>query len=126
SKFGIFLILITQRPYKIDQDALSQCNSQFILRITNPEDQNAISASSEKLSSNLLQDLPGLNRGEAVIVGNLTRAPVMVKIRRRNTREGGSDIDVIGRLHEARDEAQEESEDTGERAREELRQLRGE
>ncbi len=123
-KFGVFLALITQRPYKIDQDALSQCNSQIILRITNSEDQNAIRSSSEKLSESLLNDLPGLNPGEAIIVGNLTRAPVMVKIRRRVTREGGADIDVVTSLRAAKEVVEQGEEEQAEQAREELEELR--
>ncbi|MEM2294191.1 MAG: ATP-binding protein [Nitrososphaerota archaeon] len=100
-KFGIFLILITQRPSKVHSDALSQCNSQIIMRITNPEDQRAVSTSSERMSRDLLEDLPGLNIGEAVIVGEMTRAPVMVKVKKRKTQEGGADIDIVGKLREA-------------------------
>ena len=100
-KFGVFLVLITQRPSKIHSDALSQCNSQIIMRITNPEDQRAVSISSERMSRDLLEDLPGLNVGAAVIVGEMTRAPVMVKVKKRRTQEGGSDIDIIGKLKEA-------------------------
>jgi len=109
-KFGIFLVLITQRPYKIDQDALSQCNSQIIMRMTNPTDQNAIKTSSERISENLLNDLPGLNIGEAVVVGEITRAPVMIKVRERITEEGGADIDIITKLKEASEEAEHEKE----------------
>ncbi|MCX8170622.1 MAG: ATP-binding protein [Candidatus Bathyarchaeota archaeon] len=100
-KFGVFLILITQRPSKIHSDALSQCNSQIIMRITNPEDQKAVSASSERMSHDLLEDLPGLNVGEAIVVGEITKAPVMVKVKKRRTREGGADIDIVGKLKEA-------------------------
>jgi DNA helicase HerA-like ATPase len=100
-KFGVFLILITQRPSKIHSDALSQCNSQIIMRITNPEDQRAVSVSSERMSRDLLDDLPGLNIGEAVIVGEMTKAPVMVRVKRRRTQEGGADIDIVGKLKEA-------------------------
>ena len=45
------------------------------MRMTNPEDQQAIAKSSERLGQTLLEDLPGLNTGEAVIVGEMTRAP---------------------------------------------------
>ena len=48
-KFGVFLVVITQRPSKIHPDALSQCNSQIVMRITNPDDQQAIAKSSERL-----------------------------------------------------------------------------
>jgi DNA helicase HerA-like ATPase len=103
-KFGVFLILVTQRPSKIDADALSQCNSQIILRITNPADQKAVAEASERLGAELMKDLPGLNVGEAVIVGELTRVPVIVKVRHRRTREGGADIDLVEELRKARSE----------------------
>ncbi|MBS7623427.1 ATP-binding protein [Candidatus Bathyarchaeota archaeon] len=101
-KFGIFLILITQRPSKIASDSLSQCNSQIIMRLTNPDDQNAVAKSSERMSADLLGNLPGLNPGEAIVVGEVTTVPVMIKVRERLTREGGSDIDLAKKLEEAR------------------------
>jgi DNA helicase HerA-like ATPase len=104
-KFGIFLVLITQRPYRVHQDTLSQCGSQIIMRLTNPEDQNAVRRASESISEDLLSDLPGLNVGEAVVLGPLTRVPVMVRVGRRESQEGGSDIDVVERLAAARAEA---------------------
>ncbi|UNQ73934.1 ATP-binding protein [Infirmifilum sp. NZ] len=103
-KFGVFLILVTQRPSKIDADTLSQCNSQIILRITNPLDQRAVAESSERLGEELMRDLPGLNVGEAVIVGELTRIPVIVKVRERMTREGGADIDLVEELRKTRED----------------------
>jgi len=103
-KFGVFLTLVTQRPSKIDQDALSQCNSQIILRMTNPNDQKAVQNASEQLGESLMQDLPGLNVGEAIIVGKLTRVPVMVRVRERKSREGGADIDLVEILKTAREE----------------------
>ena len=101
-KFGIFLLLISQRPVKVHPDSLSQCNSQIVLKITNPKDQNAIRESSERLSEDLIADLPGLNVGEAIIVGDITRTPVMIRVRPRKTKEGGADIDVVSRLRQAR------------------------
>ncbi|MGB9134713.1 MAG: ATP-binding protein [Candidatus Bathyarchaeia archaeon] len=121
-KFGVFLVVITQRPSKIHPDALSQCNSQIIMRITNPQDQNAIAMSSERLGENLLNDLPGLNTGEAVIVGEMTRAPVMARIGKRRTREGGSDIDIMGKMKDAVKKAKEETVDNeSQRLREDIK-----
>jgi len=104
-KFGIFLVLISQRPFKVNSDSLSQCNSQIIMKITNPKDQSAVQDASERLSHDLMQDLPGLNVGEGIIVGEMTRVPVMVRVRRRRTREGGADIDILAKLKEARQHA---------------------
>lgn len=101
-KFGVFLILITQRPGKIDDDVLSQCNSQIIMRITNPLDMSAVRNSSEALSEDLFNDLPGLNQGEAIVIGELTKAPVMVDVSGRKGAEGGSDVDIIEALKKGR------------------------
>jgi uncharacterized protein len=103
-KFGLFMVLITQRPYKVHGDTLSQCNSQIIMRLTNPQDQQAIRLSSESISEGLLADLPGLNIGEAVVLGPLVRVPVMIKVGHRESQEGGNDIDVVAALERARSE----------------------
>ncbi|MCJ7635340.1 ATP-binding protein [Candidatus Bathyarchaeota archaeon] len=125
-KFGVFLTLITQRPCKIHSDTLSQCNSQVIMRISNAQDQNAVANSSERLSQTLLEDLPGLNKGEAIIVGEMTRAPIMMKVRKRSTKEGGSDIDIMAKLRNAVKEAGEDTaENQTRQLREELKDLMG-
>ena len=117
-KFGLFLVLITQRPHKVHGDTLSQCNSQIIMRLTNPQDQNAIQQSSESVSEGLLADLPGLNVGEAVVLGPLVRVPVQIKIGERLSKEGGNDIDVVAKLAKARSESRHRaSRDTGQRSR---------
>ena len=105
-KFRVYLILITQRPSRISEETLSQCGSQVIMQLTNPHDQDAVARAAEALSRGLLADLPGLNRGEAVILGQLTRVPVMVKVGGRLSAEGGSDVDLVEELERAREEAE--------------------
>jgi DNA helicase HerA-like ATPase len=102
-KFRIFLLVVTQRPKKISENVLSQCNSQIIMRLTNPEDMSAVRTSSERLSEDLFNDLPGLNKGEAIIVGELTKVPAMVKVSGRASGEGGSDVNVYEELKRARE-----------------------
>jgi DNA helicase HerA-like ATPase len=101
-KFRVFLTLITQRPSKINPDTLSQCGSQNIMQLTNPDDQRAVQKASEAISAELLDDLPGLNKGEAVVLGQLTRIPVMVHISGRLSAEGGSDVDIVDELKRAK------------------------
>jgi len=69
SKFGLFLILISQRPRNIDPDILSNIGNYAVLRINNPGDQQMIEDASESFSHRLVRDLPSLNQGEAVLVG---------------------------------------------------------
>ena len=94
-KFGTYLIVITQRPSKIDQDVLSQCNSQIILRIVNPKDLDAVVKSSEVLSDEILKLIPQLNVGEAVILGPITTIPIIVQLRDRVLDYGGGDLDIL-------------------------------
>ncbi len=74
------------------------------MRVTNPIDQNAILQSSENITESLMEDLPSLDTGEAIIVGEIVKMPVIIKVRDRETKPGGSDIDIISLLKEARDE----------------------
>jgi DNA helicase HerA-like ATPase len=109
-KFGVFLTIISQRPRSVDQDVLSMCQSFITLRIVNPEDQNIIRRSAEKMSEDLLENLPGLNVGEAVVVGDLVKIPVIMKFSGRRSDEGGRDIDVERELEEAVNEIRREIE----------------
>jgi hypothetical protein len=62
-----------------------------------------------------------------VLVGEMTRAPVMVKVKKRRTREGGSDIDIVGKMKIAIERAGEETpEKESERLRSELQGFLGE
>lgn len=93
-KFGVFLTAITQRPSRIDQDILSQLQGQIILKIVNPRDQDAVRDASEQLSQDLLDNLPGLNTGEAVVVGPLSPLPVMIRLRDRVLEYSGGDLEL--------------------------------
>lgn len=95
-KFGVGLCLVSQRPGKLDADVLSQCNTQVIMKIVNPSDQEYIRQSVESVTEDIVRDLPGLGRGEAIISGSAIKLPVTVKIRERTTKVSGGDIDVVG------------------------------
>lgn len=93
-KFGIGVCMVSQRPSKLDSDSLSQCMSQVTMRIINPVDQGQIAASIETMSRELLDELPALAKGEAIISGVAVNTPVLVKIRERITRHGGISPDA--------------------------------
>ncbi|MGI5836269.1 MAG: ATP-binding protein [Chloroflexota bacterium] len=92
-KFGIGVGLISQRPGKLDQDVLSQCMTQFILRIVNPIDQNTVASAVESASKDILDELPALSRGQAVVGGPALNAPALIQVRQRLTPHGGESID---------------------------------
>ena len=94
-KFGLGLCLVSQRPKKLDPDILSQMNNKIILRIVEPSDQKYIQAASETLSDDLLEQLPGLNTGEAIVLGPMVPLPTLVRIDLYEGRRGGTDPDVV-------------------------------
>jgi DNA helicase HerA-like ATPase len=102
AKLGLYLVLVSQRPNKLDEDALANCNSQIVLRLTNPRDQSAVIESSEQISQDLMKDLPGLNVGEAIAVGPIVPVPVLLKTDRRESAHGGASRDIVADLSRAR------------------------
>ena len=93
-KFGVGIGLITQRPGKLDQDVLSQCMTQIIMRIVNPIDQQTVAQSVEGAGRAMLAELPALTKGQAVISGVGINTPVMCRIRKRLTEHGGETFDA--------------------------------
>jgi DNA helicase HerA-like ATPase len=89
SKFGIFLTLISQRPRNIDPDILSNVGNYAVLRINNQGDQQMIEDASESFSHRLVQDLPSLNQGEAILVGPFVPLPAHVETLERRTTHFG-------------------------------------
>jgi uncharacterized protein len=80
-KFGTGLLLISQRPSRLDQTILSQCNSFLILRLVNPKDQNFVRQVMENLSESDARMLPGFGPGQGLISGQAVRFPLLVKIK---------------------------------------------
>lgn len=94
-KFGVGVGLISQRPGKLDADALSQCNTQCLLRIINPVDQARVRESVESVGQDLLRELPALTKGQAIIAGAAVNTPILCRVRQRHTTHGGADIPVF-------------------------------
>lgn len=79
-KFGTGLILITQRPSRVDETILSQCNSFLVLRLVNPRDQSFVKSVMENLSEADARLLPGFGPGQGLVSGQAVRFPLLVKI----------------------------------------------
>jgi DNA helicase HerA-like ATPase len=99
-KFGVAVGLISQRPGKLDADVLSQCMTQFILRIVNPVDQARVAESVESEGRDLLRELPALSKGQAIIAGPAVNTPVLCRVRQRVTEHGAEDVDAPARWME--------------------------
>ncbi|HTX43377.1 MAG TPA: ATP-binding protein, partial [Methanocella sp.] len=105
-KFGLGLMIISQRPAKVDKNVLSQCNTQIIMRVTNPNDIRAITKSLEGISSELEEEIKRLPPGIALFVNPDIPRAVMVQIRVRKSKHGGTSKDISGDIEpeEAEDE----------------------
>jgi len=86
-KFGLGLGIVSQRPARVDKNILSQCNTQLIMRITNPNDLSAISRSFEGVTSHVKDSLTGLPPGTGLLLGR--EYPIMVDVRVRRSQHGG-------------------------------------
>jgi len=94
-KFGLGLMIITQRAAKVDKNVLSQCNTQIILKVTNPNDLKAIAASIEGLTEGMEEEIQRLPIGTAIITGGGVSMPLLVEIRPRESKHGGESVEVI-------------------------------
>lgn len=120
-KFGLGLCLVSQSPKSVDPDALSQANNMIILRLVEPKDQRHVQAASEALSDDLVNQLPSLNIGEALVLGLMTKVPTLVKVDEFKGRRVGDDIDILDQWRQSKKDDEEELE----RQRAESRALDG-
>ena len=110
-KFGLGLCLVSQSPKTVDHDALSQMNNMIILRLVEPEDQRHVQSASESLSQDLVNQLPSLNVGEAVVLGLMSKVPTLVKINKFKGRTHGDDMDIVSYFKKAVEEEAREIEE---------------
>ena len=110
-KFGLGLCLVSQSPKTVDHDALSQMNNMIILRLVEPEDQRHVQSASESLSQDLINQLPSLNVGEAIVLGLMTRVPTLVKIDKFKGRRHGDDMDIVSHFINSQKDDEKEIDD---------------
>ena len=115
-KFGMGLMCVSQRPAKVDKNVLSQCNTQIILKVTNPNDLKALASSVEGFSSDSEDEIQRLPVGVAFVSHPRISIPVLVEVRPRETAHGGESVDVMKAVAEA--EAEDEAEEEAKSAKE--------
>jgi len=108
-KFGLGLCLVTQRPKALDSNALSQANNMIILKLVEPGDQRHVQQASESLSADLVNQLPSLNVGEALVMGQMVPVPALVKIDLARAKREGSDINPVKAWREYKERVKDKS-----------------
>ena len=79
-KYGIGLMLVSQRPSDVESTVLSQCNSWLVLRLTNGRDQEHVGRFLPDSMASLIKILPSLPRREALFVGEAAALPSRIKL----------------------------------------------
>lgn len=79
-KYGIGLVVISQRPSEVNRTVLSQCNNVVAMRLTNGDDQNVIKRLLPDSLGSFGDLLPVLDIGEALVVGDASLLPTRIRI----------------------------------------------
>ena len=79
-KYGVGMMIVSQRPAEIDSTILSQCGTIFAMRLANDTDRGHITSAASDNLKGLFEMLPALRTGEAIIVGEAVSLPVRTLI----------------------------------------------
>lgn len=90
-KYGFGAILVSQRPSELDETLLSQCGTFVALRLSNGQDQSRVKTAVPDELAGLVDLLPALRTGEAIISGEATQIPSRVRIKLIEPRPNSTD-----------------------------------
>lgn len=79
-KYGVGAMVISQRPSEVDETILSQCGTYFALRLSNPQDRSRVQGTLPDGLISLLDVLPVLRTGEAIVMGEAAKLPMRCRI----------------------------------------------
>ncbi len=93
-KFGLWLLLSTQRPSKIHPSIISQCDNLALMKMSSPLDLDELGTIFGFAPPALLARAPRFRQGEVLFAGGFVPAPILASMRTRLTMEGGVDVRV--------------------------------
>jgi uncharacterized protein len=91
-KYGIYLLMATQRPQKLHENVLSQCDNLLLMRMNSTQDIAHLSDVFSHIPADLVAQARGFSQGEGLAGGPITSEPLLFNTGRRLTPEGGSDV----------------------------------
>jgi uncharacterized protein len=91
-KFGLHLLVATQRPEKVHENVLSQCDNLILMRMNSPADAEIVRDTHGFAPPGLVGRSTGFGLGEALVAGKIASHPALIRFGRRVTREGGGDV----------------------------------
>lgn len=94
-KYGMFVLLASQRPSELSKTVLSQCSNFLVHRIQNPDDLSQIRQMTPFISESVLKRLPSLPRQHALVFGTSVNLPTTFKVRQASPRPRSDDTAVV-------------------------------
>lgn len=94
-KYGVGLLLVTQRPSELDETVLSQCGTVIALRMNNSKDRGHIRSAIQDELQTMIDLLPSLRTGEAIISGESVKIPSRIQFFKLSNAPKGSDPIVV-------------------------------
>ncbi|WP_175472077.1 ATP-binding protein [Paenibacillus naphthalenovorans] len=102
-KYGVGLMVISQRPKDLSSTILSQCNTFVCMRLTNPDDQSYVKNLLPDSIKGIVDMFASLRRGECIILGESVMMPTRVRIDKPNPTPNSNDVSFI-KLWKEKDE----------------------
>ncbi len=93
-KYGLFILLASQRPSELSKTVLSQCSNFVVHRIQNPDDLSQIRQMTPFISDAVLHRLPSLPKQHALIFGNAVTVPTTFRVRDADPRPLSDDPEI--------------------------------
>lgn len=91
-KYGLYMLISTQRPAKIHINVLSQCDNLVLMRINSHADLGHLASVFSFVPESLLLESPVFAQGESLLAGKIVPTPMLIRFGKRISREGGSDV----------------------------------
>ncbi len=91
-KFGLYLIVVTQRPQKVHENVLSQCDNLVLMRMNSAADLGHVADVFSFVPAGLIDRATTFAQGEALVAGKVSSHPALVRFGSRISQEGGADV----------------------------------
>jgi hypothetical protein len=91
-KFGRYLLVSTQRPHKVHENVLTQCDNLILMRLNSAGDAAFTKSIFSFVPGALVDSASTFRLGEALVAGKISPHPALLRFGRRLTEEGGGDV----------------------------------
>ena len=99
-KYGVSLVIVSQRPAELNTTIISQCNNIISLKITNDRDKSAVATMLTDSLIGLVDILPNLDVGECIVVGDSIKLPTKINLDKPKEEPKSSTINFWDRWYD--------------------------